>query len=867
MNSIHRSSPLSNAVTVPPSKDSSSSHLTNAPKPTAPPVSEAQADNYNAIIFGSGSVSKPTDNLPLKARKEQVDAYADRIKLQTANIEVGSEGKRNANFQQIRQFLEPSGYFSGGLLAAGYDPHEKFTVTFNSYTGMGKPTNLTSSEKRTYYAWEIAAGALAHDKVQRGGPINYQSMVIERKDKGKINDLEAVGKNLQDRWEADVSSKMRDESSSMAKRSGTADAYVIRATLQSLRSDLTTFSSLSPAGQAAVTRTLEYDGQVIVPNIYGYPLSGFAFIPYTPYDGDYKKRPNTGLMIDLKNGTVTEINGDEDFANWAKNNRDSLQKSFNASDLQGTNDAHWPKAGNVLHNLIYSKNSTYPGFESAIKDRAVPVRETFNYTGSRRSDYQLKYSPLSKVHSQYQEVNAKNAVWADQTQVFGSSQQNWKNAKDFWGNTFGYVPIVGNAGNIVFGVHDSIYGKTAEDRVGGSSAAVISGLLLAHEVAQAGVEAELAKPGAAYNATAKQSYQWKSNPQTKEIEFTRTPQVVPTAEKPVAFAGMREIELKGRSFFVADKPDAGDGQHYLLRVRHPEDPTQLASSGIIAKPDEKGVWQRRGVEGGVKWPWERSPSPTPSNDLKTPSKLSDGFEILGDPKTSGADRFDEIFKYNDETAYQQSVNNFEEGGVVKRKLTLSWTVEDDSLEVLPSEKAEPNELSSTPYSPVFMKDLNRNRYTVRIKQPDGFRTVELNGSGPGHNETLSKRLTQFEAAIPDPNMRSRISEVAHQGMAAKPTEALTKNLQDHIFAGGKDTHYTITYDPATNEAELTIQTQYNLRDMYDMRQNAVIPNIEATAQRTVMIRESNELDVDANPYTIDKHAPFTLTTSVITEAK
>ncbi len=865
MNSIHRSPALSNAVTVAPSTASNSSHLTSAPKPTAPPASEAQADNYKAIIFGSGPVLKPTESLSLQARKKQVDAYADRIKLQIANIEVGSEGERNTHFQQTRQFLEPSGYFSGGLLAAGYDPHEKITVTFNSYTGMGKPTHLTSSEKRTYYAWEIAAGALAHDKVERGGPINFQSMDIERKDKGKINELEAVGKNLQDHWEADVSSKMRDESSSMAKRSGSADAYAVRATLQSLRSDLTTFSSLSPAGQAAVTRTLEYDGQVIVPNIYGYPLSGYAFIPYTPYDGDYEKRPNKGLMIDLKNGTVTEINGDDDFANWAKNNQGTLQKSFNARDLQGGKDAHWPNAGNVLHNLIYSKKSTYPGYETEFKDRAVPVRETFNYTYSRAGDYTLKYSPLSNIHAHYQEVNAKNAVWSDQTQVFGSSQQNWKNAKDFWGNTFGYFPIVGNTGNIVFGVHDSIYGKTAEDRVGGASAAVISGLLLVHEL-EAGVDVELTKPAVRYNSAARQSYRWKLNPQTQEIEFTRAPQVVPTVEKPVAFAGMREIEMNGRSYFVADKPDAGDGQHYLLRVRHPEDPNQLASSGIIAKPDEKGVWQRRGIEGGGKWPWERTPSPTPSNDLKTPPKLSDGFDILGDPKTSGAAKFDEVFKYNSETSYQQSVSNFKEGDVAKRKLTLSWTVEDNSLEVSPREKAAPNELSTTHYSEPFMADLSRDRYTVRIKQPDGFKTVELNGSGPAHNETLSIRLKQFEAAIPDANMRSRISEVAHQGTAAKPLEALHFNhIQDNKIPIGEGTHYIITYDPATNEAELTVNNRYKLIDME--HDGAVIPNTEATTQRTVTIRESNELEKNANPYTVDPHAPFTLTTSVITEVK
>jgi len=49
-------------------------------------------------------------------------------------------------------------------MAAGYDPHEKITVTFTSYKGVGKPEVLTDTEKRTYFAWEIAAVLLRTTK-------------------------------------------------------------------------------------------------------------------------------------------------------------------------------------------------------------------------------------------------------------------------------------------------------------------------------------------------------------------------------------------------------------------------------------------------------------------------------------------------------------------------------------------------------------------------------------------------------------------------------------------------------------------------------------------------------------------------------
>lgn len=288
---------------------------------------------------------------------------------------------------------------------------------------------------------------------------------------------------------------MRDDSGALAKRSGQADAYVVRGILQSLADNKDSFEKLSPAGQEAVKHTLQTNGQVIIPNVYGFPLSGYAFIPYTPFDGNYEHRPNKGVMLDLKNGAVHEIQGDTDFANWAKDNRNNLQRSFNASDRQGGNDAHWPKAGDVLNNLIVAPHATYPGYSSLLADKAVPVSETFNYTESRGGDYRLKFGNLdSDLAGKYQEVNAKNAVWSDQTEVFGSSQQDWKFAKDLWGNTFGYIPVVGNTGNIVFGIHDSIYGMTANDRVGGNAAAVISGLQLAHELAPVGVEAGLGDP-------------------------------------------------------------------------------------------------------------------------------------------------------------------------------------------------------------------------------------------------------------------------------------------------------------------------------------------------------------------------------------
>lgn len=823
-------------------------------------------DTYNTIIFGSSTASAPTARYTLKEREQRIDAYAKRVTSQIANIESGQEGERNVKFQNIRHFMEPAGYFSGGLLAAGYDPHEKIKVTFNTYVGMGIGKTLTNSEVRIYSAWEIAAGALAHDKVPRGGVVNFHSAVIDKECQALINALEPLGQKLQNHWEKEIAAPMRDASGKLERRSGKADTYVIRGALQSLVSHKDSFEHLSLEAKQAVNRTLNHNGQVIIPNVYGYPLSGYAFIPYTPYEGNYKNRPNQGLMIDLKHGAFHEIKGDTAFAEWAKNNRDNLKVSFNARDRQGGKDAHWPKAGDVLDTLIEGNNATYPGYQNPLKDQAIPVQELFNYTRSRDSDYRLEFDNLDNIASKYQEQNAKNAVWTDQTEVFGSSQQRWKSAKDFWGNTFGYVPIVGNAGNIVFGVHDGIYGKTADDRVGGNAGAVISGLQLAHELATSGVSAGLDE-SSAINSPAAGNYNWRKNTSTSDIELIHTPNasnasdsipvikegtpgVTPTIEQPVAFPGMREIKFNGRTYFAADKPDAGDGQHYLLRVQHPEDPSKLASSGIIAKPDDAGVWQRRGVEGGVKWPWGRSPSPSTNENLT--SKFSDLFSEVDAHALKRSEKFDEYLNLDENKQYAISTRGYEDNGVLKRTLNVSWQDEDSQVEIRPSEAAGPSEYGTGEYSHNFLLDLNRNDYTVIKATKSGDIAIPLNASGDAGEVIRQNRIVQFEKAIPDEDLRARISEVAHQGSAFPAHLELHNHLKTKLLPIVRNTRFFIDYDELKNTTQVRVVAKWNL-NFEGTDKMEPITDLEFTTTRTFTIRESNE--ILGNRYVIDEHAP------------
>ncbi|MGY2376023.1 dermonecrotic toxin domain-containing protein [Pseudomonas sp. SDO524_S393] len=96
-------------------------------------------------------------------------------------------------------------------------------------------------------------------------------------------------------------------------------------------------------------------------------------------------------------------------------------------------------------------------------------------------------------------------------------------------------------------------------------------------------------------------------PQTAEVNTPIEKSPVTEVEEPSPagpattpqYPGIRSVSFRGENrYFAAETPDAGDGEHYLLRVKDPNDPTRLVSSGIIAKPDNTGVWVRRGTSGG-----------------------------------------------------------------------------------------------------------------------------------------------------------------------------------------------------------------------------------------------------------------------------
>ncbi|NWD88138.1 dermonecrotic toxin domain-containing protein [Pseudomonas sp. K5002] len=295
---------------------------------------------------------------------------------------------------------------------------------------------------------------------------------------------------------------------------------------------------------------------------------------------------------------------------------------------------------------------------------------------------------------------------------------------------------------------------------------------------------------------------------------------------------------------------------------------------------DSGEWIRASGQGG--WPWSRNssssssidqPSPSPSSSSSssfdhTPpaSPIAKKFEVPG-LETSGAETIDQYLIFDNNVKYDTSFQNTRQvdGVVTEKRFQVTWSLEEDNFSVLNSEKARPTPLGESDYSDSFVKDIHRLEYSVTNKQSPELNRV-LSGDAATEEGLKAQMLRQFEEIVPDPMMRARISEVAHQGSMA-PTTLYMNNpesgLQKGYFLSGGTTQFTIDYDPGNATAKVTVISKNPISN--PDKDIAAVPGAEITTQRTFTIRETNEIGEDNNPYIIDKHAPTTLRFSVLAD--
>ncbi|WP_348748703.1 dermonecrotic toxin domain-containing protein [Pseudomonas rhodesiae] len=267
----------------------------------------------------------------------------------------------------------------------------------------------------------------------------------------------------------------------------------------------------------------------------------------------------------------------------------------------------------------------------------------------------------------------------------------------------------------------------------------------------------------------------------------------------------------------------------------------------------KGEWVNVAVDAGMKWPWRSAPSTPLNNESQSSSKFAQRFLQADGSKIEGAEKFDDYLKLKGDTDYLFSNNLYMDGTTVKRRLTTSWQVDDGAFVVSSGEKAQPSPFSDSEYSSSFAPDLNRESYSVVTKQPTGELRTNIDFRGDTFEDTVGHRIAELEAAIPNPELRARISEVAHQGSSFPALEELTQPaLKEGFAVSAREKSFIITYDPVGEVHTVKAITNWQLRQITEDGLINV-KDLDIVSTRTFTIRESNELD--SAGFTIDPSAP------------
>ncbi|UXV20603.1 hypothetical protein N4P55_04415 [Pseudomonas fluorescens] len=302
-----------------------------------------------------------------------------------------------------------------------------------------------------------------------------------------------------------------------------------------------------------------------------------------------------------------------------------------------------------------------------------------------------------------------------------------------------------------------------------------------------------------------------------------------------------------RIFEISGRYRSGDA---FARIINPDNGAGL----MVITPGRDAQWERAPADGGLRlWPWTGTPSPTPSENL-TP-KFSDLFADFDEPAVKQSERFDALLKVDEAKPFLPSTKGYEENGELKRKLVLTWSAPKQEFTLLESEKAIATPYSDSNYSHNFILDLNRSDYSVTKLTEHGELHFSLDAHGDSAETIRLNRLKQFESAIPDAAMRSRISEVAHQGSVEPATIELISTLKDGYSPKVSTATYSVEYDPVKNEARVKVAAQWDVNDLSGDEMKPV-SDMKMTSSRTFLVSLGNE--VSDNPYIIQEMAPTQL---------
>ena len=282
---------------------------------------------------------------------------------------------------------------------------------------------------------------------------------------------------------------------------------------------------------------------------------------------------------------------------------------------------------------------------------------------------------------------------------------------------------------------------------------------------------------------------------------------------------------------------------------------------IVITPGRNGEWARAPADGGA-W-WKRTTSPTPSPEPKAPPKLSDQFLEVDGTKIKGSEKLDSYFNLDD-NEYVYGIAVSDDGEVIPQ---ISWTSEENPALATPPPTEYTSVFGTNEYTEQFIKDLHRSKFTI---QAPGGSKLEIDLGKQIHelelkkgrilstseiDELKQKSIEAIEKLIPDPELRKRISEVSNQwALGAAPDQFRTSRFKGTVFGSGRDPHYYVNYDPASDATTVTAKSDFIITKL-DEENGELEPltDLNVKASRTLTLRSSNELD--SNGYVLDPSSP------------
>lgn len=348
----------------------------SVPVPDTPALPDEDADLGDANNAQAQDTKTPSGDVPERRLPPWVMGDYKRIRNYTSAAtaeqrELEQEyplGTAAQSMQAVAKVVRNNDfdhYAKGALQAMGIDPGRIVTVTFrhdhrdpsleavngwNRFVGFFKGTKpeITNQDSVETQSMALTALDLLKGSLNRaapapnwtlgiGGFIDSYSLLVEEQDKNFIRRIDDSQQQIVDGYKAMVGHPTQQQKQMVGELMAGGVATQLAVLLQ--KEDAKGRRLVSEAGQQAIDKVLTQNGRVFIPNVRGYAMRGYAFVPFESDNNQL------GVLLNTRTGEVHEFHETQDFIGFFRQHKDQLQDAFATAD--------WEDAANTTQHGFY----------------------------------------------------------------------------------------------------------------------------------------------------------------------------------------------------------------------------------------------------------------------------------------------------------------------------------------------------------------------------------------------------------------------------------------------------------------------------------------------------------------------------------